>query len=297
MRRWNLPLVLGCLLGFGLLGLLLLPFVMELRHPQMGQLIFWLDNVLTRPPLKPGTHGFLLGTDQVGRDLFARLVLGARHTLGIAVAVTLFRALFAVPIGLFVGWYGGRANQIVSTLSASFIAIPTLVFTAIFLRGLRFTVTHPTDWLLVYTGVMIFAGLPRMVEFVRLRTQEVAVMPFVEAAIAVGAPGRRIVSRHLFPVMLGDVLIMLATEMAWVLLMMGQLAVIGVYVGGTVEVLINEKSVIVEYTAEWAQMLGATRWHFRTFPWVPMLPAAAIATAAACFHLLAEGLRLRRNAR
>ena len=294
MRRWNLPLLLGLTLGLGLLGLLLLPFVMELRHPQMGQLIFWIDNVLTRPPLKPGTEGFLLGTDQVGRDLFARLVLGARHTLSIALAVTLVRALFAIPIGLLVGWYGGRINQVVSTLSASFIAIPTLLFCAIFLRGLRSIVTHPTDWLLIYTSVMVFAGLPRMVEFVRQHTQAVALMPFVEAAIAVGAPGHRIVSRHLFPIMLGDVLIMLATEMAWVLLMMGQLAVIGVYVGGNIEVLISNRPVIVEYTAEWAQMLGATRWLYRTHPWLPMLPAAAIAGAGACFHLLAEGLRLRR---
>lgn len=297
MRRWNLPLVLGCILGLVLLVLLLLPTVMEFRHPHMGQLVFWIDNAINRPPLKPGVEGFLLGTDQVGRDLLARLVFGARNTLGIALAVTLLRALVAVPVGLFVGWYDGRANQIVSTLSASFIAIPTIVFCAIFLRGLRSIVTNPNDWIYFYTGVIVVAGLPRMIEFVRQRTQEISVMPFVEGAVAIGAPGRRIMSHHLLPMMVGDILIMLAAEMAWVLLMMGQLAVIGVFVGGYVQVLQHNSTLTVEYTAEWAQMLGVNLKLLRTYPLVPLLPAVGITLACVCFHLLAEGLRLRRIAR
>lgn len=292
--RLNLPLALAILLLLGLGLLLLLPMMMAVPDPHMGVLVIMDGAKLRVPGYKPGEFGYLLGSDLAGRDIFGRIVYGARFTLGMALAINLVRALVAIPLGLFAGWQGGRLGRAVQALATGVGSIPTLIMVAICLGSLRPLVLGDLGWLLVYGLVVVVAGIPRMAEHVRRRAEEVALLPHIEAAVSLGAVPRRLIFRHILPVMWPDLLVMLATEMAWVLLMMAQLAIFGIFVGGTVPVIREGYAPrFVEWAAEWGQMLGANRYNFRSQPWMGLYPGLALGLTAMAFHLLAEGLRLR----
>lgn len=293
MRRLNLPLLLGLLLAMGLAVLLVLPEVVSLPDPHLGVYMQMEGKRLRLAPFAPGEFGYVLGSDMVGRDLLSRVVYGARYTLGLAAAVIFLRAAVALPAGLRAGWLGGRAGRLVQTLAVGFGSIPALALVAMTLGGLRWLLPGETGWLAVYVAMLVLSGAPRMAEQVRRRTEEILVMPHVEAARALGATPRRILLRHVLPLMRADVAVMLSSEMAWVLLLMGQLAVFGIYVGGTVAVRGDGWVRHIEYLPEWGQMLGANRHAILGSPWIPFYPGLALGLSAAAFHLLAEGFRLR----
>lgn len=296
MRRLRLngPLLLGALLGLGLLLVLCLPWLMELPDPHLARFYVWIDDVLRLPPFAPGEQGFVLGSDRMGRDMLSRLIYGARTTLAIAMGVTLLRFVLAVPLGLLAGWRGGWLGRFTSALAGGFGAIPTLILVALILSGLRRMIADPMDWFLIYCAVLVAAGFPRIADQMRLRAQEIALQPHIEAAVAVGAGSGRIIRRHIAPLMRADLLVTVAAEMAWVLVAMGQLAVFGIFVGGTVVLRFEGyPDQVMEWMAEWGQMLGANRMLVRSRPWIPLYPGIALGLAAACFHLLAEGIRIR----
>lgn len=296
MRRLklNLPLVVGLVLLLGLLLLLLVPSVVALPHPHYGRLVLWEGKKVVMAPFKPGQYGYLLGSDIVGRDLLSRVIYGARMTLGLAVAINLARALVAVPLGLWTGWYGGRSGRILQAVASGMGAIPGLVVAVVIMRGAMGTVLTEQTRPLVYALVVILIGIPRMAEHLRRRTEEIALLPHIEAAESLGASPWRMIWRHVFPLTLSDLLVMLATEMAWVLLMMAQLAIVGVYPQGSVPVNRWQGDVAyVEWIPEWGQMLGTNRPVFRTFSWIPLYPGLALGLSTMTFYLLGEGLRLR----
>jgi len=294
VKRWlNFPLVLGLLLAAVLLVLLVLPEVVDLPDPHMGVYVQMNGPRLRLAPFAPGEFGYVLGSDLIGRDVLSRVVYGARYSLGLAAVVILLRFAVALPAGLRAGWSGGRAGRLVQTLAVGFGSIPALALVAMTLGGLRWLIPGQAGWLAVYVGMLVLSGAPRMAEQVRRRVEEILLMPHVEAALALGAPSRRILRRHVLPLMRADLLVMLSSEMAWVLLLMGQLAVFGIYVGGTVVVRGEGWSKVVEYLPEWGQMLGANRSSILGAPWIPFYPGLALGLSAAAFHLLAEGFRLR----
>lgn len=297
MRRLRLngPLLLGLLLLAGLVILLVLPSVISLKHPQMAQIVAEVDGRVRTAPFSPGEAGFVLGSDLLGRDYLSRLIHGARVTLAIVLAINLTRALISIPLGLLAGWHGGWLGRLVQSSSNGMGSIPTLILVSLTLIALRGLILDPVHWIVVFCGVVVVAGIPRMAEQIRLRTQEVSLMPYIEAAVAVGASPPRLIRRHIVPVISADLLVMLASETAWVLLMMGQLAVFGIYVGGFAALpgLTGEPTRISEYWPEWGQMFGRTRHAILQRAWLPLLPGMALALTAACFQLLAEGLRLR----
>lgn len=297
MRRLRLngPLLLGLLLLLGLIVLLILPSIAPLRHPQMAHIVAEVGDRVRTPPYNPGEAGFVLGSDLLGRDYLSRLIYGARVTLVIALSINFLRALAAIPLGLLAGWYGGWLGRLVQASSNGLSSIPTLILVGLSLLALRGMIWDPAHWLMAFCAVVILAGIPRMAEHVRQRTREVAVLPHIEAAVAAGAGPGRLIRRHIVPLMSTDLMMMLASETAWVLLMMGQLAVFGIYVGGEAALpgITGEPTRISEYWPEWGQMFGRTRHAILQRAWLPLLPGMALAMTAVCFQLLAEGLRLR----
>ncbi|MBP2017283.1 peptide/nickel transport system permease protein [Symbiobacterium terraclitae] len=293
MRRLNFPLILGLMLTAGLLFLLVLPELVTLEDPHVGVYMQVEGRRLRLAPFAPGEFGYVLGSDMVGRDMLARVVYGARYTLGLAAGVILLRLAVALPAGLRAGWAGGRAGRLVQTLAVGFGSIPALALVAMTLGGLRWLIPGQAGWLAAYVAMLVLSGAPRMAEQVRRRVEEIMIMPHVEAARALGATPGRILLRHVLPLMRADLAVMISSEMAWVLLLMGQLAVFGIYVGGTVAVRGDGWVRIIEYLPEWGQMLGANRYNILGTPWIPFYPGLALGLSAAAFHLLAEGFRLR----
>jgi peptide/nickel transport system permease protein len=290
--RLNVWLVLGALLALALITVLVLPSVVKLTDPDAQRMAAEVGGKMKPAPFRPGEAGFPLGSDQAGRDMLSRLVYGARQTVSLALLITLARAAFAIPLGLAAGWRNGWAARLLAGLGMGFSAVPTLVLVIFALQSLQ--AVSGSSWRLVYVATLLIVGVPRLADQVRRLTEEAAGRPHLEAAVAVGAGRLRILGRHVLPLLRSDLLVILAAEMAWVLMLIGQIAIFGLLLGGMVAIPRDGfPPIIVERTIEWGQMLGVNRSVARDYPWIALYPALALGLTVACFQLLAEGLRLR----
>lgn len=296
-RRWrlNVPLLLGLLLLTALLVLIVLPMFVELPDPQLARLRAEVNGKMKMPPFAPGEADHVLGTDTLGRDRLSRLIYGARYTLSFAFILTIARAVVAVPLGLVIGWYGGWLRRLNTAIVTAFGALPSLVAMLLILGIARQFAATTAQWIVIYVTTVSIFTLPRMLEHISQLAEQVSHQPHLEAGVAVGAGTGRLLRKHVLPVMAGDLAIMFAAEMAWSLLVLGQLAAFGIPIGGTAALDSGQGTPIreQEYWPEWSMMMGFSRAHLQTIPSLPLLPAAALGLTAAAFHLLSEGLRLR----
>jgi len=290
LRRTNWPTVVGLLLLACIAVLLLVPSVFPVRPPDQVQVGIEAGGTVHRPPFAPGTLGYPLGSDLAGRDMLSRLAVGGRYTLGISLLVVALRAAVAVPLGLFAGWNRNWLAAALMTLSTAVSSIPSLVL-IVFLLGTLSQVVRISWRLPLYCAVIAAIGVPRLAHQVAELTAAVRSQPFVEGAIAVGATSGRIVKRHVLPVLRGDIAVALATEVAWVMVIMGQLAVFDVFIGDTTLVIVGNRPVTVEVIPEWSQMMGLNRHEVRLHPWIPGFPAILLGLTVTAVHFLAEGLR------
>ncbi len=158
--------------------------------------------------LTPFSPGHLLGTDQLGRDLLTRVVVGAQGSLTIAFIVQLMVILIGVPLGATAGWAGGRLDGILMRFTDVISAFPELIF--IILVSVTFIGTPLDQWLDGLFVMFVAIGLISWITVARLVRGEVLVLKqreFVEAARAVGLSGPRILVRHVMPNLLGVVVI------------------------------------------------------------------------------------------
>lgn len=291
--RLNPSLVLGALLALGLVVVLILPSVVHFERMDQQQLVFEINGELKRAPLPPGEAGFLLGTDPAGRDFLPRLILGARMTLLLGLSIVLGRALLGIPLGLFAGWRQGWVARLITAASTGSNALPMLVLTVLVL-GLAFRLIRAPGYV-TYIGVLVLLGVPRLADQVRVLAREVAVQPHVEAAVSLGASTWRIIWKHILPIIRGNLIVALAAESAWVMVIMGQLAIFDVFIGPMSSVERGPASIParIELVPEWGLMFGIYRDFIRSHWWMPVYPAIALGLVVACFQLLAEGIRLR----
>src|SRR5262249_19052154 len=148
----------------------------------------YLDQNLANALAPPGSHG-LLGTDQLGRSMTWRLVVGCAVSLGISVSVTVVSIAIGGVLGLTAGFFGGRYDRIVSGVIDITWGFPVILLAAV-LAG----VLQPGVWIVVLAIALInWAGFARILRGDALSLRE---RDFVRAARALGVPSRRIITRH-----------------------------------------------------------------------------------------------------
>jgi peptide/nickel transport system permease protein len=218
----------------------------------------------------PGTPGHPLGTDALGRDVFARLVHGARASLGAA----LFAALGFVAIGSLLGalggFYGGLFDGIVARVTETLTAFPTLVLVLV----VQAVVSHPSLWTL-----LLAIGLTRWPEVARLVRAEVMLVSsqdYVVAARALGAGPWRILRRHVLPNAVAPVLVAGTFGLASVVLVEASLDFIGVGAPAG--------------SASWGETLSETRDHLAAW-WLLAFPGVAVFATVLALNLVGEALR------
>jgi peptide/nickel transport system permease protein len=221
--------------------------------------------VLQRP-----SAAHLMGTDDLGRDVFSRIVFGARASLEAGVLATLLALVVAVPLGLMAGYYRGWWDPVISRVSDVMLAFPFLIvavgMAAIFGPSLRNVV--------VALGVAAIPWIVRVTrgEALALREQE-----FVGAAVANGAGDRTILARHLLPNMAG---VLLVQATVWI-----PQAIIG-------EAVLSFLGLGVQPpTPSWGSMLSAAQPFISIDAWLALWPGLAIFLATLSFNLLGDGLR------
>jgi ABC-type dipeptide/oligopeptide/nickel transport system permease subunit len=225
-------------------------------------------------PLSPSGSA-LLGTDALGRDVWARLVAGAGTSLLVAACATLLAVGFGVAIGLTAGYRGGWVDNALMRGVDLVLAFPALLLAILLGALLRETsLAGSRVPVILVLGAIGWTTIARVV---RAKAMVIARADHVTAARALGASPWRIVTRHVLPGVAGLALAMAALTFAQALLNESVLSFLGLGPPPP--------------APSWGRMLFEGREYYRTAPHLVLAPGIAIVIAVAAFHLLADGLR------
>lgn len=225
---------------------------------------------LAPPVWDGGKTEHLLGTDQLGRDVLARIVRGARVSLVIGVTATAIAGALGVALGLIAGYRGGVVDRGISFAVDVQQTIPFVVVAIGVATVLRPSLRN----VVVVLAVTGWVGYARIV---RLQAMSLRRAAFVEAARAVGVGPGRMLGRHLLPNVAGPVLVIASQQVAAMILYEAALSYLGL--GAPSE------------TITWGGMVAAGRDTMTTAWWVSALPGVAIALTVLGFNLLGDWLR------
>jgi oligopeptide transport system permease protein len=222
--------------------------------------------------------GYLLGSDQLGRDILSRLMYGARISLIVGIVPVALVFVIGVSIGMLAGYAGGWVDNLLMRFTDIVYAFPDLLFVIIIVATLRNTALGEVmdGLVLIFVGIAIISwvGLARLVrgQVLSLRHRE-----FVEAARVIGASPRRIMIRHLFPNVLAPVIVSVAFAVPGAMLTEATLSFLGIGVRPP--------------TPTWGAMINDGFVVFSITPWAVLLPAFCISIVLLAFTFVGDGLR------
>jgi peptide/nickel transport system permease protein len=223
----------------------------------------------------PGAEHFL-GTDKLGRDVWARIVYGAQPTLVGALVVVLISGAIGIPLGLVAGYYGGRLDAAIMRVLDALLAFPALLLAilvvATFGRGLLTVV--------IALGVIYVPAMARLVRSVTLVQRSLA---YVDAARVLGFSDPRIIFRHILPNLVAAVVVQSTIDLAYAILDIAALSFLG----------LGQQPP----DPDWGSMLSDGRAYLLQNPWPAVSAGIAIMLAVISFNLVGDGLRAQLDPR
>jgi len=251
------------------MGVLMMLLVMVVFAPWFTAHDPYSGSVLRR--LKPvGTPGHWLGTDEVGRDLWSRMVYGGRLSLLAGVVPVFLALLVGGFLGIFAGYVGGLLNSVVMRLTDVLYAFPSILLaiaiTGILGAGLKNTILALT-----------ISFIPPIIRISESVTMQVRNLDFVEAARASGARRLTIMRYHILNNVLGPILVYATSLISICIILAAGLSFLGLGV--------------TPPSAEWGLMLNNLRQGLWASPLVAALPGVMIFITSMCFNLMSDGLR------
>ncbi len=224
-----------------------------------------LGAILAKP-----TAAHPLGTDDLGRDVLARIVYGARLSLAASLMAVAIAAGLGVPFGLIAGYAGGKTDDAIMRVNDALQTIPALVLA----MAIAATLGPGLFNVMVAVGI-IFA--PRFARLVRGQALAVREEAFVESARAVGASHARIIGRHVFPNVLSPILVQISISIAFALLAETSLSFLGVGIRPP--------------EPSWGADVGRGYRFMRRAPWLVFMPGMAVLLTTLAFNFVGDGVR------
>lgn len=223
-----------------------------------------------RIKLEPPSAEHLLGTDEFGRDVLSRILVGTRVALWVGITPVVIALIAGVTLGLVAGFYGRGIDQVLMRLIDIMLAFP---------------------WLLLAIGIMAILGpginnviiavaivyIPAFARIVRGSVLSIKEKEFVEAARAMGQPDRRIIVRHILANAWAPIIVLATLSIGQAIIYAAGLSFIGL---GT-----------QPPDADWGEMLNSGREYLRDAPWLGFFPGLAILITVLAFNLFGDGLR------
>ena len=223
-----------------------------------------------RARLQPASAAHWFGTDELGRDVYSRLLYGGRVTLGMVVAIVLMVAPVGLLVGCIAGYAGGIVDRVMMRVTDVFLAFPQLILALAFVAALKPGVTS-TVLAIALTAWPPYARLARAETLAYRQTD------FVAAIRLTGASPTRIVLRHIVPLCLQSLVVRVTLDMSTIILTAAGLGFLGLGAQPP--------------SPEWGAMIATARRFILEQWWVPVVPGIAIFAASLAFNLLGDGLR------
>jgi peptide/nickel transport system permease protein len=250
-------------------GLVLALIAMALVAPWIVPADPYASSMLSR--LKPiGTQGYPLGTDELGRDMLSRLMVGARLSLFMGITPVLAAFVIGSTLGVLAGYAGGAVNTVIMRTIDVFYAFPSVLLAIALSGALGAGILNA----LISLTIVFIPQIARVAEAV---TTQVRSRDYVEAARASGAGGFTIVRVHVLGNVLGPIFVYSTSLIAVSMILASGLSFLGLGVKPP--------------EPEWGLMLNTLRTAIYTQPWIAALPGVMIFMTSISFNMLSDGLR------
>lgn len=224
---------------------------------------------LSRALLPPDANHWM-GTDTYGRDMLSRVIIGGRASILSTLALVAVTAIAGTVAGVLCGYCGGMLDTIVMRISDICLAFPGLVFAmavaAVLGGGIQNAVI-----------ALALVSWPKYSRIARSQTLSIKRAPYVQAAILAGDSPAQLMRRHIFPNILGAVLVTAMLDIGTMMMELAGLSFLGL--GAQIP------------TAEWGSMMSGGRSMLTTYPWVVLSPGLAIFVSVTVFNLLGDTVR------
>lgn len=250
------------------------------------------DGTIIAPPLEPfESSDWPLGTDKWGYDLLSMILNGIKYTVIISLSVTVIKMLIGTILGLYMGTWKKTPGWMVAFESA-WSYIPLFLIVYFFLNPINFNVAmEPSQLIIYFVLITSIISIPSITSSVRLKSAEVYKSVFIEAAKSLGASRNRLVWKHIFPQMKESLLVMFILEIVFVITIMGQLALMNIFVGGTR--VTYDPLIYHSITKELAGLVGQARINIYGSQHILIVPLIVLLFTTVSFSLLANGLKNR----
>ena len=215
---------------------------------------------------------YLLGSDEIGRDLLSRIIHGARVSLIVAALAVVVGGMFGTTLGVLAGWYRGTAEMVIMRAADIFLSIP-----AILLAIITVAILGPGLWNLVL--VLAFTRWPRYARVAYGQTLTLARMPYVRLSRTMGASAPWIMTRHILPNILGPILVVVTLEFGMMVLFEAGLSFLGLGVQPP--------------TPSWGSIMAAGRNYLQTAWWISILPGVMLFLLILSVNFLGDYMRDR----
>jgi peptide/nickel transport system permease protein len=260
VRRWQLTVSL-----LGILLLVVLAVFAPLIAPYNPLTQFTSARALQAPSL-----AHLMGTDEVGRDVFSRVVYGTQLSLLISFLILSFGMIIGIAVGATAALGGGIVDEVLMRVTDVFFAVPLLIL------GMAFVATlGPSVKSLVIA--MSLAWWPSYARLIRGQLLSIKERTFVESARVIGNSSIRVTLRHILPQTFPELLVRATLDVGNVILIVSGLSFLGLGAQPP--------------TAEWGAMIGDGRTFALSAPWLMLFPGLAIVFTILMFSMLGDGLR------
>ena len=239
------------------------PFLTPYREAQ--------QDLLAR--LQKPSSAHLFGTDELGRDVFTRILYGARVSLVIGIIPPAISLVIGIVLGLAAGFFGGKVDYVIMRLADIMLSFPSLLLTMV----LMYTMGRYANSIVCIFAALALAGWASVARVVRSQTLSLKEADYVEAARSIGVGKWKIMFRHILPNCIPSLIVLYTLNVPSCILSESTLSFLGIGVQPP--------------AASWGLMVNQSKQFLLSMPWLALAPSVAIMIIVLAFNFLGDGLR------